>query len=103
MSEILTCSHCHSTVEQTDNYCRVCGRSLKQGYSFWFTHTGIILMALVVGPFALPCVWMSKVIGPIAKWIYSLFLLLMGYYLVMMCYRLFTLVQTSMSLLTNGL
>lgn len=102
MNEIRTCRRCHTPIEETDNFCRACGRSLKQGYSFWFTHTGIILLALLAGPFALPFVWMSKVISPVAKWIYSAVLLLIGYYFALTCYKLFLLIQSSMSILTQG-
>lgn len=102
MSEIQTCPHCHTPVEETDNFCRACGRSLKPGYSFWFTHTGIILLAVLAGPLALPFVWMSKVIGPVAKWIYSAVLLLIGYYFILTCYKLFLLVQSSMNVLMHG-
>ena len=102
MNEPFICRNCQTPIEETDNYCRHCGRSLKQGYSFLFTHTGIIVLALLAGPFALPCVWMSKVIGPIAKWIYSIVLLLIGFYFVVLCYRLFMLMQSSLSILTTS-
>lgn len=102
MNEPLTCRHCQSIIDETDHYCRQCGRSLKPGYNFWFSHTGIILLSLVAGPFALPFVWMSKVIGPAAKWIYSAILLLIGYYFAVFCYKFFLLVQESLSLLSQG-
>ncbi len=95
----LICTRCHNPVEETDNYCRACGKSLKKGYGFLFTHSGIILMALVLGPFALPFVWLSKVISPVAKWIYSAVLLLIGYYFVVMCYQTFLAVQQTMQTL----
>lgn len=98
----LVCRKCHAPVEETDNYCRVCGKSLRQGYSFMFTHTGIIVMALVLGPFALPCVWFSKVISPVSKWIYTAILLLIGYYFVVMCIRTFQLMNDYMQMMTSG-
>lgn len=97
----LTCKRCHAPVEETDNYCRVCGHSLKPGRGFLFTHAGIILMALILGPFALPLVWMSKIISNTAKIIYTLVLLVAGYYFVLMCVQTFQLVQDSMRALTN--
>lgn len=92
----LTCTRCHAPVDETDNYCRACGKSLKKGYGFLFTHSGIILMTLVLGPFALPCVWFSRLISPTAKWIYSVILLIIGYYFVLMCYHTFMTVQQTM-------
>ena len=53
-------------------------------------------MAFVLGPFALPCVWFSKIISPLAKWIYSIVLLIVGYYFVLMCYQTYLTVQQMM-------
>ena len=57
------CPRCSNPIDETDNFCRHCGRSLKPGTGFLFSHPGIILMAFVLGPFALPFVWLSKTIG----------------------------------------
>lgn len=97
-----TCKHCHVSVSPEDNYCRSCGRSLKPGHGFLYSHTGIILLALVLGPFALPCVWMSKRIGTTAKVIYSVILGVIGYYFVLACYRIFQLMQETTQLLLGG-
>ena len=80
--EPLFCSRCHAQIRETDNYCHACGKSLKPGRGFLFTHAGIIIMALVLGPFALPFVWLSKAISLTAKLIYTVLLLLLGVYLV---------------------
>ena len=76
------CPRCHAEIRETDNYCHACGKGLKPGRGFLFTHPGIILMALVLGPLALPFVWLSKAISFTAKLIYTVLLLLMGVYLV---------------------
>lgn len=68
-----------------------------------FSHAGIILMGLVLGPFALPFVWISKVISPVAKIIYTLVFLLVGFYLVYSLVHIFTLMQQSMQLLIGNL
>ena len=88
-----TCPRCQNPTDETDNYCRHCGRSLKPGTGFLFSHTGIILLAFVLGPFSLPFVWMSKTIGLGAKWIYTALLALISVYFVMVCYRSFLMLQ----------
>ena len=99
----ITCPACHLLVEEADHFCRHCGRSLKPGMSFLYSHSGIILMALVLGPFALPFVWMSKRISMAAKIIYSVVLGLIGVYFVIACYHIYQLTwQTAQSLMGSG-
>lgn len=94
--EPLLCSRCHAQIRETDNYCHACGKSLKPGRGFLFTHAGIILMALVLGPFALPFVWLSKAISFSAKLIYTAILLLLGVYLVYALMQAVTLINSSL-------
>lgn len=89
-SPLLFCKRCQAKIRETDNYCYNCGKTLKRGYGFLYTHTGIILMSLVIGPFALPLVWLSKKIGPLFKIIYTLILLVLGYIFVLMCVRVYS-------------
>jgi uncharacterized membrane protein len=98
----IVCKYCHTPVAETDNYCRVCGKSLRKGYSFMFTHTGIIVMAFLLGPLALPCVWLSKVISPVAKWIYTALLLIISYYFIVVCWRTFQLISDYMQVVSAG-
>ncbi len=102
-TEAVFCPRCRAEIRAEDNYCHNCGKSLKPGRGFLFTHTGIILMALVLGPFALPFVWFSKVLGPVAKIIYTALLLIFGFYLVYSLFHIFTLVQQSMQTLLGDL
>lgn len=99
----LFCPRCHAEIRESDNYCHACGRSLKPGRGFLFTHAGIILMALVLGPLALPFVWMSKVISLTAKIIYTLLLLLVGFYLVVTLWTAFSMISNSLQMMTGGL
>ncbi len=96
------CPRCHAPVEEQDNYCRQCGKSLRPGTGFLFSHTGIILMALVLGPFALPCVWMSKLITTPAKWIYTLLLALMSVYLCIMLHQSYLMIQDAAQLMLGA-
>ncbi len=99
----LFCPRCHGQIDEADNYCRVCGKSLKPGRGFLFTHMGIILMACVLGPFALPFVWMSKAISLAAKIIYTVVLLVVGFYLVLSLYKAFSIVNNSLQMMMGDL
>ena len=96
------CPKCGLIIEETDNFCRYCGRSLKPGRGFLNSHVGIILLMLVVGPFALPLVWMSKRIGLLAKIIYTVLMLIMGYYLVVACVQVYQMTFQMMQSMTVG-
>ena len=93
--EPLFCSRCHAQIRETDKYCHACGKSLKPGHGFLFTHAGIIVMALVLGPLALPFVWLSKVLSLTAKLIYTAVLLLLGVYLVYALWQAVALINSS--------
>ena len=87
-----TCPHCHLTADPSDNFCRHCGRSLQPRYGFFYSHSGIILLAFLLGPLALPIVWMSKRISLVSKLIYSLLLVAMGICLIKMFLGIYQLV-----------
>ena len=100
-SPLMFCSRCRAQIRETDNYCYNCGKSLKKGYGFLYTHTGIILMSLVLGPFSLPFVWLSKRINLVSKIIYTLLLFALGYYLVLACVQAYASLQDAMKSLSN--
>ncbi len=99
----LFCTRCHAEIREADNYCHMCGKSLKPGRGFLFTHAGIILMTLVLGPLALPFVWFSKVISTTAKILYTLALLLIGFYLIFTLWHAFSLMNDSLQLMMGNL
>ena len=90
------CPKCKLIVEETDNYCRYCGRSLKSGRGFLNSHVGIILLMLLAGPFALPWVWTSKRISSVSKIIYTLLMLIIGYYLIITCVQIYQITLETM-------
>ena len=101
MNEI-RCMACGLGCDATDNYCRRCGHNLKPGLGFFNSHTGIILVSLLAGPFALPLVWTSKRIGRTAKIIYTVLLLLAGYYLIVACLKMYAFTQQAMESMMLG-
>ena len=102
MNEI-KCPKCGLMIDEADNFCRYCGRSLKPGRGFLNSHVGIILLMLVIGPFALPLVWTSKRMGCVAKFIYTVLMLGMGYYLVKACVQIYQLTFQMMQSMTVGM
>lgn len=88
------CPSCRQPVEETDCYCRHCGRTLQPRMGFWYSHTGILVMALLAGPFALICVWMSRKISYSAKWIWTLAIGLISFYLFYSMYRTVVVMQS---------
>ncbi len=90
---MLFCPKCSQEIDERDNYCRRCGRALKPGTGFWYSHSGIILLMLVLGPFALIPLYMSKILSLRAKAIYCAVITLFTLYLGYVCWQIFTLTQ----------
>ncbi len=101
--EPLLCKSCHLVVAPEDCFCRHCGKSLKPGYGFFYSHTGIILMGCLLGPLALPWVWCSNQIGRLAKIIYTLILMLVGIYIVWCFYRAYQMTRALFEQILPGL
>lgn len=98
-----TCPKCNTSITPEDNFCRHCGRSLRPGTGFWFTHGGVILLAFVLGPFALIPLWMSKLIGQTAKIIYTVVLVLLSIYMAFVCWQVFVLLKDLMDYSMQGM
>ena len=81
------CPRCKEKVDLMDCYCRYCGRALQPRMGFWYSHSGILLQALCIGPFALICVWLSRRISPLAKWLWTLSIVLCSAYIVYGIYQ----------------
>jgi len=82
-----TCPRCRQTVDGSDCYCRHCGKTLKPRMGFWYNHGGILLMTLFVGPFSLICVWLSRKISLLAKWLWTIGIVLFSIYVVYSLYQ----------------
>ncbi len=87
------CPKCRQEIDELDNFCRSCGKPLKPGTGFWYSHSGIILLMLVLGPFALIPVFLSKTLSTAAKAIYCVVILLFTVYLCYACWQFFVLMQ----------
>ncbi len=98
---MLTCRRCHQPVEETDCYCRHCGKTLQPRMGFWYDHGGILLLTLIVGPFSLPCVWLSRKISVGAKWGWTAGILLLSFYIVYSLCKTALLMKEMMSALLS--
>jgi len=97
-----TCPSCRQAVDETDCYCRHCGRTLQPRMGFWYSHSGILVLTLLAGPFALICVWMSRKISLTTKWIWTGAIALMSYYLCVSLYHTVLLMQELLSSFPTG-
>jgi hypothetical protein len=69
------CWSCQGKIGLMDNYCRYCGKGQGSHASWYYKHWGIILSALMIGPFVLFYVWRSPLISRTAKIIYTVLIL----------------------------
>ena len=80
------CPSCRQPVDDTDCYCRHCGKTLRPRMGFWYDHGGILLLTLLTGPFSLICVWLSRKLSLTAKWIWTFYVTAATLY---MCYSVY--------------
>jgi hypothetical protein len=91
------CESCGQAIGATDKFCRHCGRRQGKYQSLIYHPVSILLIALQIGPFALPLVWQSRRMDRTQKWVTSVAILLytlaavyVGYVLCMIIYRQFS-------------
>ena len=87
----ILCKKCRRRIDEDDRFCRHCGYRQKKGPAWYYHPVSIAVLGfVVVGPLALPLVWLSpqmsrpaKVLMTTALTLYSIFV---GYcfYLVIM-------------------
>lgn len=94
----LTCWACRAVITQGDEFCRRCGRRQMRGDTWYYRAGWILFLSLtVMGPLALPLVWRSPHLSRSEKWIlgsaitaYSVFVLALGAWLIVLMWRHFT-------------
>ena len=70
MQQLIQCWFCRATIETQDRYCRFCGKGQQSKIPFRYTHWGIILSTLLVGPLALWFVFKSPLLSQKVRMIY---------------------------------
>ena len=93
------CRRCRQPIEETDCYCRHCGKSLKPRMGFWYDHGGVLLLTLCAGPFSLPFVWFSRKLSLLAKWLWTVGILLFSIYAVYSLFKVMILVKEAFAAL----
>lgn len=99
---IMPCPKCACDTDEADNFCRRCGKPLRTGTGFFYTHSGIILLTLAAGPFALITLWLSKLISTPAKWIYTAFICAFTFYLGLAFYRAMMMIEEAFNYALQG-
>ncbi len=98
----VVCPRCHTRLDQVDCYCRHCGRPMQPRMGFWYDHGGILLLTLIVGPFSLITVWLSRKLNITAKAAWTVGILLVSTYLIFALYRSYLLIKESFSYIISA-
>lgn len=76
------CQLCRKEIQLDAQYCPYCGYSFSAQREKWYLRTSTFWIAvLVVGPFALPLLWLNQKISIIVKAVVSIIVLALSYYL----------------------
>ncbi len=81
------CWACGAHIAADDNYCRKCGKGQGGFVSWYYKHWGAILLTLALGPFSLYFVWRSPILPRKAKWIYTVLISLITWYVAEKLYH----------------
>jgi len=81
------CWKCKRPIDDSDRYCRWCGMGQGSRMPWYYQHWGIILVMLMVGPFALINVFLSPLIVKKSKIVYTIIILLFTALLVWQFYK----------------
>lgn len=91
------CPRCRAKADQADCYCRHCGRALRPRTGFWYGNAGILLLTLIVGPFSLISVWLSRTLSLRAKTLWTVCIALFSAYFLFAAYRSYLLLKETVS------
>jgi hypothetical protein len=80
-------------IDSLDNYCRKCGKGQDAHIPWQYSHWGLALLTIAIGPFSLVYVWRSPVISRNARMAYTGFILLLTWFLVSSFLRLWNFYQ----------
>ena len=86
MDNSVACWHCSATIEAKDAYCRYCGKGQGQAVPFRYTHCGIIVFTLLLGPLAIPFIVKSPKIGTKFRVGYLVLNLLITFFMLKMVF-----------------
>ena len=90
MDNLIKCWHCSGSIEAKDAYCRYCGKGQGQSVPFRYTHAGMIVFSLLVGPLTLPFIWKSPKIGKKGKIGYIMMNLLITLFMLSLVFGIYS-------------
>ena len=93
------CTRCQQTIDETDCYCRHCGKALRPYMGFWYDHGGILLCTLIAGPLSLFPLWLSQKLNLKAKILWTVGIGLVSTYLFYALYQSYLLFKQTLSLM----
>ena len=87
---VMECKSCRGLIEETDTFCRLCGRRQAQSPAWYYHPVWILILTLtVLGPLAIPLALRSPLINrrqrialTVAIAIFSVFLIVQLYHVV---------------------
>lgn len=94
----MKCWNCGKEIDAADSYCRFCGTGQNSHVSFYYKPAGIVLLVLLIGPFALWFLIRSPVISKTAKWIGSIVIALVS---IWFCYSIYTALSNIFSIYSD--
>ncbi|WP_178338005.1 zinc ribbon domain-containing protein [Candidatus Avelusimicrobium facis] len=83
----MRCPRCRFEADEADCYCRHCGKPLRPYMGFWYDHGGVLLLTLIVGPFSLIPLWLSRKLSVSAKLAWTVGIGVVSAYLAWSLYR----------------
>ncbi len=92
----MRCPRCRGDVDASDCYCRHCGKPLRPRMGFWYGHGGVLLLTLLVGPFSLFALWLSRRLSLAAKLAWTAGIGLFSVYFAWALYRSVRLLQETL-------
>jgi hypothetical protein len=93
MENPINCWHCSGAIEAKDAYCRYCGKGQGSSVPFRYTHCGIIVLTLLIGPLAIPFILKSPKIGTKSRVGYLLLNLVITVFMIKVLFDTFSTVN----------
>ncbi|MDR0953082.1 MAG: zinc ribbon domain-containing protein [Elusimicrobiota bacterium] len=84
---MIPCWYCKTPIDQTDNYCRYCGKGQGKRIPFYYRHWGVWFLFLFIGPFNLWFIYRSPLISKRWKLIDTALILFVSAWFFWLFYR----------------